>query len=50
MDNMIEEEIKNCGPCQCNIDNTTTEPIAPTSIPPKAWHQVDLDFRQTTIC
>ena len=48
MDRMVDEEILDCGPCQCNQDTTSTEPILPTTIPAEAWSQVALDFSSRT--
>ena len=48
MDQMIENTIKECVPCQYTVKTTTTEPIMPTNIPPSAWHTIELDFSSRT--
>ena len=48
MDQMVDNTIKDCLPCQCTVKSTTTEPIMPTSIPPSAWHTLAIDFSSRT--
>ena len=48
MDQMVEETIKDCVPCQCTVRSTTTEPIMPTRIPATAWHTIEIDFSSRT--
>ena len=44
MDSMIDSTVNDCIACQCNEDNTTTEPILPSTIPESAWHTLSIDF------
>ena len=42
MDTMVDRTIGDCITCQCNEDNTTTEPIVPSTIPESAWHTLSI--------
>lgn len=44
MDTLIDDAIRDCIQCQANVDNTTKEPIIPSSFPEDSWHTLAIDF------
>ena len=49
MDKLIEEEIRNCIPCQSTTRKTTRQLIQTTPIPENVWQTVNIDNKYTLL-
>lgn len=48
MDKQIDNTIRSCIACQCNVDTTTTEPIIASTLPEDKMQVLALDFSSKT--
>ena len=48
MNKEVDRLVKDCLACECTNDNTNREPVIPSKLPVKEWHQISIDWTSRT--
>ena len=44
LDRMVEKHVKECVPCQASVLTYTKEPLKMSTLPPRPWSEISVDF------